>query len=191
VVTIEYFENDPLGHSIGLVFYLCHKKEIGDVFIKYSSRTLLCTASGAVYGVFGVSKSLEELFGGLKLSKEIVICSVMGFIVGVLFDYSSSFEKTIKIFPKSQEKSILFENKIDIVVNFPFGIIKNIRKITQKPQKKMKYFCKLGLNVCLYAAFCCGGLYYCLKVQKNLVTYLTSEIKRYAVMGTCLLLLFV
>ena len=181
-----------IGHSMGLLAYIFQQKEAGDIYIKSSSRTLLCGISGLVYGYF-VNKSYQQIFHPLKISKELVFSAVLGLFTGVLFDYSTSFEKSLKLSHSHSEKSeryIMFPGKEEILVSFPFGMIKYYKRLYRKPAKRPKYMLRIALNSFLYGLFGCIGMYYCLKLEKSLYEYVIDEFKQYALMGTCLLFLF-
>lgn len=178
-----------IGHLIGVFCYIFGWKETGDLYIKYSSRTILCAAFGAIYGYYS-NLSLKDLFK-LQSLKHIAFCSLISISVGCLFDYANSFVKTIYLTPKNpDEKQILFVNNTAIKVNFPFGVTKSYRKLREKPHKKIKYGFRLWFQIGLLGAFGLCGFYYCLKVEEDLYSYVYGEVKKYAVYGSLALLCF-
>ena len=109
-----------LGHSIGIICYFFQEKEVGDNFIKSSSRSLICLSSGVIFGIF-INKSFEELFQPFQFTKEIFLCSVLSCSVGFLFDYANTFKKTIEI----SEEINGVELKKNVHLYFPFGFMRN------------------------------------------------------------------
>lgn len=182
-----------IGHIIGLFCYIMRWKETGDIYIKYSSRTLVCAGTGAICGYFS-NISLDDL---LKLSsiKHLLLASFCSIGVGCLYDYSNSFQKTIKFLNNNknpQEKKIIPTNNMnEIKIKFPFGIVKSYKKIQQKPEKKIKYWIRTGFHISLIGFFGLAGFYFCLKVEKSIYSYVYKEIKNYAMMGSIILLLFI
>ena len=173
-----------LGHSIGIICYFFQEKEVGDNFIKSSSRSLLCLSSGVIFGIF-INKSFEELFQPFKITKEIFFCSVLGLSVGFLFDYANTFQKNIEI----SEKISGVELKKNVFLYFPFGFMKNYEKFKQKPNKKLKYIAKMGIRAFLYVGCGAIGLYFCSKIEKNLYGYIYGEFKKYLALSSCLVFL--
>lgn len=178
-----------IGHCLGLICYLLGWKQTGDIYIKNSSRTLVCIASGAAYA-YSIGKNFEDIFCTIKPSKEILISCIIGYLIGYLFDYSTSLETNLDIPDFKPENQILFSGKNKIKLNFPFGLIKNYRKMLRKPARRIKYLLRLGLYSSLYATSGLIGLYYCLKIETNIYSYIYNEFKKYLLLGSCVIFLF-